>query len=584
MGINHQELKKFRTYIFSIAIIISMVFIFSSTISDVSAADTSTVYVNTNTGNNDWNGLSSVYNSTTKSGPKASISNATGIVDNGGTIRIADGTYSSIDNGNLNISKNLTLIGQSRANTIISTHFINDISMGCSVKLFNMTIIGAVDDSGGAIKNHGNLTANSVSFTKNIATKNGGAILNSGNLNLNNCLFYENLAGAMGGAIYNSAYLTVTNTSFERNNASAIVNNGTATIMRSDFLNNIGIGGAAYNMGMLTVNCSRIVDNEFYGPTFYNDMSYLPGATLNASSNWWGSNDDPSYFVVNTVINSWIVTRLHSTTSLIPKNGHTFIMFDLLHDNLGNLINGYLPDGIEVSFTTSLGNITSKAYTVNGTAISTLTAGTVGGTATIGTMLDKASTVTTVTIDVTAPTASSNVKSGIYNTTKIVSITMNKKGTIYYTLNGSTPTTTSNKYTGFITISSSKLLKFFAMDTAGNRSPVYSYNYTVDKTAPKIISTIPSNLKTGVSKSSVVYIKFTETMASSINYTKITVKSSSGKSLTLSKSIKGNILTIKTSSKTSNTWYTVTIPKSAIKDVAGNQLTANYSFKFKTGS
>lgn len=542
------------------------------------------MYVNANTGNNDWDGLSVAYNSTSKSGPKASISNATGIVANGGTIRIADGDYTGADNGNLNISKNLTMIGQSRANTMIMYHFINDISTGCSVKLFNMTITGAVDDNGGAITNHGDLTANGVSFTNNKATTNGGAIINSGNLSLKNCLFSENFAGAMGGAIYNNAYLTVNNTSFERNNASAVVNNGTATIIGSDFSNNMGTGGAAYNMGMLTVNYSRIVDNEFYGPTFYNDITYLPGATLNASANWWGSNDDPSYSVVNTVINSWIVAKLNTTTSLISKNGHTLVKLDLLHDNLGNLINGYVPDGIEVSFTTSLGNITSTGYTVNGTASSTLTAGTVGGIATVNAMVDKANTFKTVTIDVTAPTATSNVKSGIYNTTKIISLTMNKKGTIYYTLNGSTPTTASSKYTGTITISSSKLLKFFAMDMAGNRSPVYSYNYTVDKTAPKILSTTPSNSKTGVSRSSAIYIKFSETVAGSINYTKITVKSSTGKSLTLYRSIKGNTLTIKTSSKTSKTWYTVTIPKSAIKDVAGNNLTANYSFKFKTGS
>jgi hypothetical protein len=56
-----------------------------------------------------------------------------------------------------------------------------------------------------------------------------------------------------------------------------------------------------------------------------------------------------------------------------------------------------------------------------------------------------------------------------------------------------------------------------------------------------------------------------------------------GKTISIAKSITGNTLTIKTATKTANTWYTVTIPKAAIKDYAGNNLQANYTVKFKTG-
>jgi len=59
---------------------------------------------------------------------------------------------------------------------------------------------------------------------------------------------------------------------------------------------------------------------------------------------------------------------------------------------------------------------------------------------------------------------------------------------------------------------------------------------------------------------------------------------STGKTLALSKSISGTTLNIKTSTRTANTWYLVIIPKAAIKDMAGNNLAANYTFKFKTGA
>jgi hypothetical protein len=58
---------------------------------------------------------------------------------------------------------------------------------------------------------------------------------------------------------------------------------------------------------------------------------------------------------------------------------------------------------------------------------------------------------------------------------------------------------------------------------------------------------------------------------------------STGKTVKLSKIIKGTTLSIKTSKKSANTWYTVTIPRAAIKDIAGNNFLANYTFKFKTG-
>jgi hypothetical protein len=65
--------------------------IFAYGVGNVSAAPGDVIYVN-GSGNDSWDGQLAVWNGT--SGPKASIKNATGTVDNGGTVNIADGIYS----------------------------------------------------------------------------------------------------------------------------------------------------------------------------------------------------------------------------------------------------------------------------------------------------------------------------------------------------------------------------------------------------------------------------------------------------------------------------------------------------------
>lgn len=186
--------------------------------------------------------------------------------------------------------------------------------------------------------------------------------------------------------------------------------------------------------------------------------------------------------------------------------------------------------------------------------------------------------------DTIAPIAKASLNSGLYNTNKIVKLSINEIGTIYYTLNGKTPTNTSTKYTKPINITKTTILKYLAVDEAGNLSPVYSQTYKIDKIPPKITKTTPTNKKTKISRTSLITIQFNENIKATNYINKITVqKSSTGKYVSINKSIKGNTLSIKTSKRTANTWYTVTIPKTAIKDTAGNKLQTKYTFKFKTG-
>ena len=187
-------------------------------------------------------------------------------------------------------------------------------------------------------------------------------------------------------------------------------------------------------------------------------------------------------------------------------------------------------------------------------------------------------------IDNTAPTSSASINGGLYNANKIVYLRISESGTIYYTRNGSIPTTSSTKYTGPITISSTTTLRWIAVDLTGNKSPVYTQKYTIDKTAPRITYTYPRNYATGVSRTCTIAIKFSENIKWSIYASKIKVLNKYGRAVSIKKWISGNTLYIKTTYKRSSySYYRVYIPYAAVKDYAGNQFRTGYSFKFKTG-
>lgn len=160
-------------------------------------------------------------------------------------------------------------------------------------------------------------------------------------------------------------------------------------------------------------------------------------------------------------VTSWLVLTLIPSTDIISV--------DLVHDNHGNIVNGYVPDGIPVNITSTLGNISTTSI-VKGIAQSVLTSGTIG-LAYIEAIVDNQQLTTSVAVfDNIPPTADANIPSGLYNTIKNVSLSMSEPGTIYYTTDGSTPTFNSNRYTSLITVASNMTLKFFAMDLAGNTS------------------------------------------------------------------------------------------------------------------
>jgi PKD repeat protein/methionine-rich copper-binding protein CopC len=103
-------------------------------------------------------------------------------------------------------------------------------------------------------------------------------------------------------------------------------------------------------------------------------------------------------------------------------------------------------------------------------------------------------TVTTPPDDTESPTVTANPTGGYFTDAPQVTLTatdnFDNRPAIYYTTNGTDPTTESTRYTGPLTLSNTTILKFIAADRSGNISPVQTETYTVaDTTAPVIDAT-----------------------------------------------------------------------------------------------
>ncbi|KKU41894.1 MAG: hypothetical protein UX58_C0005G0044 [Candidatus Wolfebacteria bacterium GW2011_GWB2_46_69] len=102
----------------------------------------------------------------------------------------------------------------------------------------------------------------------------------------------------------------------------------------------------------------------------------------------------------------------------------------------------------------------------------------------------------TITIpDTTAPITTASPLGGSYASAQTVTMSVNETATVYYTLDGTTPTVASTQYTGPVSITSTKTLKYFAKDTAGNSEAIKSQTYVItivssDTTVPSV----PENL------------------------------------------------------------------------------------------
>lgn len=90
--------------------------------------------------------------------------------------------------------------------------------------------------------------------------------------------------------------------------------------------------------------------------------------------------------------------------------------------------------------------------------------------------------------DTTPPVTTASLPGGTYTTPPTVTLTVNEPATIYYTVDGSEPTTSSPVY-GPIHITRSTTLRFFARDIAGNMENIKTETYTI-MASPLGLSTV----------------------------------------------------------------------------------------------
>lgn len=205
--------------------------------------------------------------------------------------------------GDLDITDELTIVGNGRTNTIVQagTNSTNGIDRvfhilpGANVIMERMTIrYGRINGSvgGGGVNEAGTLTITDAELTDNSADS-GGAVYNlNGTVMLEQSTLANNTAVNDGGAVYNSAgTLTVTDAELTDNSANfggAIFNyNGTVTLEQSTVANNTAANnsGGVDNSAFGAVTTLNVYNSTFSG----NSAGFTGGAILAYSGGSSGS-------------------------------------------------------------------------------------------------------------------------------------------------------------------------------------------------------------------------------------------------------------------------------------------------------
>ncbi len=256
------------------------------------AVASTTLYVNGVTGSDSNNCLLA-------STPCKTIGHAISLAASGDSIRVAAAIYAE----NLNIGKNLTIMGSGAGTTVIDGGNLNTVvtipSASANVTLSGLAIRHGHALHGGGVLNTGTLTiknsvisANTayVSCSSSFCDDSGGGIYNGGALSINHSSITGNKASVyctdqcatLGGGIFNEGgTLMINNSTISGNSASpscpfrgafchsdggGIFNdNGTLTISKSTVSgNSANESGGIDNRGTLTISNSTLAGNSAY--------------------------------------------------------------------------------------------------------------------------------------------------------------------------------------------------------------------------------------------------------------------------------------------------------------------------------
>ena len=366
----------------------------------------------------------------------------------------------------------------------------------------------ATDDfayGGGAIYSYNDisLTIDNSTFTNNTAT-NGGAIGSTAhNFSVFNCTFTNNTA-TDGGAIWNVENdWSVVNSSFTNNIAGedggAIWGANTQWSVRSSsFLNNSagGYGGAIYDSNGI----GNAMFNRFVGNSRTDIYSTYTDVT--AEDNWWGTNflgtDPLNSTRTNFNVTNWIVLSITANPTPIYKGNKSTVKADLLYDNTGNLLNGSIPDGIDVQFSSdTIGKVSPRGNTITNGVVSTTFTGLAQGISVILAIVDDQTVKTNITINKAPVSPNLNLKI----TASQVKTNIGEKFTVTYDLNNNGADNASN-----VSIILPLPTNFSVISITGDGNWMYSTaNHTITWTLNNVPVGDPYLYVTGTTKTPGAY-------------------------------------------------------------------------------
>jgi chitodextrinase len=244
------------------------------------------------------------------------------------------------------------------------------------------------------------------------------------------------------------------------------------------------------------------------------------------------------------------------TVSASPSSG--------TYNTTQNVTLSVAPSGATIYYTTNGSNPTT-ASSVYSTPIAVSANTTIKFFAQDGSGNATSVQTATYTIDTVAPTVTISPVAGSYNSTQSVQITSNE-GTIYYTLDGTTPTVSSTVYSGAISVSSTQTVKYLVVDTAGNQT-TGSATYTIDTASPDPVT----NLTVGTVSSTTMPVTWTSPSATDVSKYEVAYSSDGGINYTIAtSSLSAPATSYTVTGLNTSTTYTIRV---VALDVAGNRST-----------
>ena len=270
------------------------------------------------------------------------------------------------------------------------------------------------------------------------------------------------------------------------------------------------------------------------------------------------------------------IELLSPMNNSIIKSG-TIIDFDVWDGNLNlNIVNYSIDDGADQPFIISF-DIDSTGWIDNPYTIEVHANDTVGNTATESYTFTIDSTLPIISLN--SPPNNSIVQPGTY-----IDFSVDDKHLdfVNYSINGGSNITIGTPFniSSIGWMDDDYSIEIHAVDEAGNIA-INSYLFTIDGTAPTVVSMIPVTNSVGIPVNTTLKIYFKEAMNTSSVQNAISI-SPIASILNYDWNILNTTLTITFSANLiKNTTYTLNIETDA-KDVAGNSLSSNFIGSFTT--